>query len=76
MFMLRQTSVQMAVLLHKQPNDWFHPLLTVQSALLPQAAFTGSSPGLGVSYVRYRIYIQLSPKQTAPLPVYEAKLPF
>ena len=29
MFMLRQTSVKMAVLLHKQANDWFHPLLTV-----------------------------------------------
>ena len=29
MFMLRQTSVKMAVLLHKQANDWFHPLLSV-----------------------------------------------
>ena len=29
MFMLRQTSVKMAVLLHKQASDRFHPLLTV-----------------------------------------------
>ena len=29
MFMLRQTSVKMAVLLHKQANDRFHSLLTV-----------------------------------------------
>ena len=29
MFMLRQTSVKMAVLLHKQASDRFHSLLTV-----------------------------------------------
>ena len=29
--MLRQTSVKMAVLLHKQTSDWFHALLTVSS---------------------------------------------
>ena len=34
MFMLRQTSVKMAVLLHKQANDWFHPLLTVHKVSL------------------------------------------
>ena len=33
MFMLRQTYVKMAVLLHKQANDWFHPLLTVPGHL-------------------------------------------
>ena len=33
MFMLRQTSVKMVVLLHKQANDWFHPLLTVYGHL-------------------------------------------
>ena len=29
MFMLRQTSIKMAVSLHKQASDWFHLLLTV-----------------------------------------------
>ena len=29
--LMRQTSVKMTVLLHKQANDWFHPLLTVST---------------------------------------------
>ena len=33
MFMLRQTSVKMAVLLHKQASDRFHLLLTVDTIL-------------------------------------------
>ena len=38
MFMLHQTSVKMAVLLHKQANDRFHPLLTVLSHFLSLTA--------------------------------------
>ena len=34
MFMLCQTSVKMAILLHKQASDWFHSLLTVSSSIL------------------------------------------
>ena len=36
MFMLRQTSVKMAVLLHKQASDRFHSLLTVCDTILSQ----------------------------------------
>ena len=57
MFMLRQTSVKMAVLLHKQANDRFHPLLTVDGpevgmdrktrvfAWILKPGFSNSKPG-------------------------------
>ena len=35
MFMLRQTSVKMAVLLHKQASDRIHSLLTVYTVTAP-----------------------------------------
>ena len=39
MFMLRQTSVKKAVLLHKQANDRFHSLLTVYQCIVYSMQF-------------------------------------
>ena len=78
MFVLRQTSVKMAVLLHKQAKVPYSFSVTV--CVIPFSEnSTQNETGwieklkIGVTVIYGR---PLSSKQTAPLPVYEAKLPF